>query len=80
MTPEAHLIEQELPKPFITFLAVILGIYLSVSSYHHYKMSEFRLEVAERYGEQHYKLKQMASDEILCRDSHFKLCFCGHCS
>ena len=59
MNTEAYLIEYSLPKSFITFLAVILGVYLSVCSYESYKKSEFRLEVAERYGEQHYKLTQV---------------------
>ncbi len=73
-------LQQEASKPLLAFMAVILGVYLSVSSYDFYKKSEFLLEVATRYGENHYKLKQMASEEILCRDAQRNLCFCGHCS
>jgi len=61
-------------------MATLLGVYLIGASYDFYKKNQFLLEVATRYGENHYKLKQMASEEILCRDAQRNLCFCGHCS
>lgn len=73
-------LQQEAPKTLLAFMAVILSVYLLVSSYEFYKKNQFQLEVKHRYGENHYKLRQMASEEILCRDSHLELCFCGHCS
>jgi len=32
------------------------------------------------YGEHHFKLHEMSSAEVLCRDSAGKWCMCGSCS
>lgn len=80
MSANPPLIHQESPKTLMAFITVMMGVYLLVGSYQFYKKTEFQTGVRYLYGENHYKLRQMASADILCRDSEQELCFCGHCS
>ena len=75
--PSLH---QEAPKTLMVFMTAMLVAYLLVGSYQSYKKMEFQSGVNHVYGENHYKLRQMSSVDILCRDSKHELCFCGHCS
>lgn len=61
------------------FATVLFFVCLSVYSYESYKQRQFQINVDYVYGQNHYKLRQMASEDVLCRDQHGELCFCGHC-
>lgn len=66
-------------KTILSLFTLLMTVYLTVASYDLYRESQFRVVLEYVYGDNHYRLKQMASADVLCTDSNRDWCFCGHC-
>lgn len=62
---------------YLLILGTVLGV---VTSYELYRHHLYNLSVEYVYGDTHYRLRQMASEDLLCKDSQGNLCDCGHCA